>query len=102
MSDSAAFELTCEVLERGTSLGRLEARGTVRLALKAAGLDSRSVTPHQMRVVADGLLPGELKARGIGNGDGICAALKQQLGGVAAASVTETPEAVFARLAGGR
>jgi hypothetical protein len=100
VADSAAFELACDVLERDTALGRLEARGTVRLALKAAGLDSRSVTPEQMRVVADSLLPGELRARAVANGGEVCAALKQQLARVTTSNVAETPEAVFARLAG--
>ena len=49
MPDSAAFEWTCNELEERCSLDRLEARGTVRLALKQAGLEARSVTPEQMK-----------------------------------------------------
>jgi hypothetical protein len=99
MADSAAFELACGVLENGTSLARLEARGTVRLALKAAGLDPRTVTPHQMGAVVDNLLAGELKARGVADGASVCAALKQQLARIESTQGPETPEAVFARLA---
>ena len=51
MADTAAFGWLCNELERVTTLNRLEARGTVRIALKQAGLESRSVTPDQMRVV---------------------------------------------------
>jgi hypothetical protein len=40
MADSASFDLVCEVLERDTSLERLEARGTVRLALKQTTLET--------------------------------------------------------------
>lgn len=101
MADSGAFELACEVLERDTDLDRLQARGTVRLALKAAGLDSRSVTPEQMAVVASNLLPGELAGRGVGNGDAVCGALEEKLSRMEGPEVAETPEAVFARLGGG-
>jgi hypothetical protein len=100
MADSACFDLTCEGLESGTSLDRLEARGTLRLALKSAGLDARSVSPDQMAVVVDNLLAGELKARGVENGDAVCSTLKQQLANMNASDSSETPEAVFARLGG--
>ena len=99
MPDSAAFELACGVLERDTSLDRLEARGTVRLALKAAGLEPRSVTPDQMAVVAANLLPRELESRGVDDGGGVCTALRTELGRLGASTdVAETPEAIFARL----
>lgn len=100
MADSPSFELACEVLERNSSLDRLEARGTIRLALKAAGLDARNVTPDQMGIVVEKLLPKELKARGIENQDGVCAALREKLAGLETADVADTPEAVFARLGG--
>jgi hypothetical protein len=100
MADSACFDLTCEALERGTSLDRLQARGTVRLALKAAGLDAHDVTPDQMGAVVDKLLPRELKARGVENGDAVCATLKARLVGMEPSRAAETPEAVFARLGG--
>ena len=101
MADSSAFELACEVLERDTSLDRLEARGTVRLALKAAGLDGRNVAPHQMAVVVEKLLPVELESRGVENGPRVCAALKEGLAGLESSDSAETPEAVFTRLGGG-
>jgi hypothetical protein len=101
MADSRCFERACEVLESETSLDRLQARGTVRLALKAAGLESRHVTPEQLRVVVEKLLPGELEARGIANSDGLCAALREKLATMDATDVANAPEAVFARLGGG-
>lgn len=101
MADAPCFDLACDVLESESSLDRLEARGTVRLALKAAGLDSRGVTPDQMRVVVESVLPGELQARGVADGDRVCTALKGKLAGVQATNAADTPEAVFARLGGG-
>jgi len=100
MADAAAFDLTCEVLERETALDRLEARGTIRLALKEAGLDARSVTPEQMAVVVKSLLPRELKTRGVDPGAGFYGALESQLGGLESSGGGDTPEAVFARLGG--
>jgi hypothetical protein len=100
MADSPSFELACESLERMTTLERLEARGTVRLALKAAGLEPRSVTPAQMGVVVDKVLPGELTARGVENGAEVCASLGTQLAGMASTAAEDAPEAVFARLGG--
>lgn len=100
MADSPAFELAAQVLERDTRLDRLEARGTVRLLLKAAGLDSRGVTPDQMATVVAKLLRRELEARGVEAGDSVCAALGRQLGGLETSHAVETPEAVFARLGG--
>ena len=47
MADSPAFDCVCEKLEEAPPRDRLQARGTVRLALKQAGLDARSVTPDQ-------------------------------------------------------
>jgi len=98
VADSAAFEVACEALERGTSLDRLSARGTVRLALKEAGLDARTVTPAQMIVVAGNVLPRELESRGVKDPDAVCAALETKLAGMQAPDAADTPDAVFARL----
>jgi hypothetical protein len=100
MPDSPAFELVSEALERDTSLDRLAARGTVRLALKAAGLDARSVAPAQMAVVATSVLPGELESRGVEDGDRLCGALVEKLSHLEAPAAGDTPDAVFARLGG--
>jgi len=101
MADSATFDLACSELERRTSLNRLEVRGTVRIALKNAGLDG-SVTPAQMKVVLERVLPAELKARGVADADGHCAAVAAKLATNAPAEAgSETPEAIFARLARG-
>ena len=43
MTDAPAFTLVCEHLERATGLDRPAARGTVRLALKEAGLDVSAI-----------------------------------------------------------
>jgi hypothetical protein len=100
MADTRAFDFVCEQLEAGTSLGRLEARGTVRLALKQAGLEPRSVTPEQIAVVVARILPGELGSRGVENGAALCASICADLRHLEAGEIGETPDAVFQRLGG--
>jgi len=97
----AIFDFVADKLEENSSLEKLEARGTVRLALKGAGLDPRTVTAEQMVVILQKVLPGELKARGIESPNGVCeqlvALLKQHAPGGAGAA-GESPEDVFRRL----
>lgn len=101
MADSPVFEFVCAELERGTSLGRLEARGTVRLALKEAGLGANTVSVREMDVVLARLLPAALASRGIDAGEALCERIRA---GVASlrdtGGTTETPEAIFGRLGG--
>jgi hypothetical protein len=100
MADARAFDLVCARLEADAFLDRLEARGTVRLALKQAGPEARRVTPHQMAVVVARILPEELSSRGIEGGAGLCESIGAQLQTLGAGDVGETPEAVFRRLGG--
>lgn len=100
MADSAVFECVCEVLERSTSLDRLESRGTVRLALKQAGLEARTVTTSQMTVVLEKVLPGELASRGIGDVDALLAQAVSALAAIESGAQHDSPESVFARLGG--
>ncbi|MCZ6785127.1 MAG: hypothetical protein O7G30_17645, partial [Proteobacteria bacterium] len=67
MAGGTLFDFAAEQLEHRTDLDRLEARGTLRIALKAAGLDSRSVTAEQLQVAVEKILPTELTTRGIGD-----------------------------------
>ncbi len=99
MASSTAFEWLCQELEERTSLERLEARGTVRIALKEAGLEAGSVTGGQLAVVLARVLPGELTGRGIEDAESVCQKLAGGLREIPGdPSDHETPEAVFARL----
>jgi hypothetical protein len=100
VSEARAFAHVSEMLESRTRLSRLEARGTVRLALKDAGLDSSSVTASQMSVVVERVLPGELRSRDVGDADSICRDLVRSLASLPGGEAAETPESVFRRLAG--
>jgi len=99
MADSEAFDYVCDQLEQNSSLDRLAARGTVRIALKQAGLEARSVSPDQMAVVVEKLLPEELSTRGVDAS--ICPTILVALKGMAPGETEETPDAVFKRLGGG-
>jgi hypothetical protein len=101
MADFAVFDQACESLEQLTQFSRLEARGTMRIVLKEAGLDPASVRAAELCVVAKAVLPKELAARGVPDAESICAQLRTVLSGVEDAAQSDTPEAVFARLGGG-
>jgi hypothetical protein len=101
MAESAAFEAACTCLEQSGALDRLAARGTIRIALKQAGLEPKAVTTSQLGVVLEKLLPAELASRGIPSPGELCARIGKALASVdAGAARADTPEAIFARLAG--
>lgn len=100
MPDSAAFEYACAELEARSALDRLASRGTIRISLKQAGLEARSVTPEQLAVVIQKILPAELSSRGVDGVEEVCQRILSGLRGVAAGPVSETPDAVFKRLGG--
>ena len=101
MSDGI-FDLVSQALERRSDLGKLEARGTVRLALKEAGLDARAVTREQMEVMLTRVMPRELRCRGIADPEPLCEAIRAELAQTASdgdAATQDSPEAIFRRLA---
>jgi hypothetical protein len=99
MAESQAFEQVCQALEDTSSLSRLEARGTVRLTLKEAGLDAKAVTPAELEVVIERLLPLELESRGIANAPSVCETLRSAIdAGASPSSVKDRPDAVFQRM----
>jgi len=104
MAADTVFEFVSEKLEQATDLDRLEARGTVRLALKQAGLDAKMLTAMQMNVVLEKVLPDELSARGVDQPGAICSNLVRGLKSFRGASPSadeSSPEAVFKRIGGG-
>ncbi len=95
------FEFVSEELEKRSDLENLEARGTIRLALKSSGLTAREVTRKQMVVVIDQVMPRELRVRGVENPEAVCGELSQAVKGFEAEggeSASTSPEDVFRRL----
>jgi len=76
---SDLFDFVAEQLERCTSLDRPEARGTLRIVCKMAGLEPKKLTPEQLRVVFERVLPGELEERDVADTAAVCRSLTEQV-----------------------
>jgi hypothetical protein len=101
VADSAVFEWVCDQLIERSTLDRLESRGTVRIALKQAGLEARNVTASQMRVILQKVLAQELLDRDVADGEAICAAMAAGIVGARLDEDTgDSPDEVFRRLGG--
>lgn len=102
MADPTVFDFTAERLEQSTALDKLAARGTVRLALKAAGLDPGAVGSRQMLVVLKSVMPDELLRRGVDDAVAVCQRIGETLAkaGLSADSCdgADRAAAIFARL----
>ena len=79
---SDLFDFVSEQLEHGSTLDRLEARGTLRIACKAAGLEPKTITPEQIQVVFERVLAGELEKRGVADAGTVCRSLAEKVAGV--------------------
>ena len=100
--DATLFDLAAERLENHTGIDRLEARGTLRIALKAAGLEPKNLTGAQLQVVFEKVMPGELESRGVSDVRDVCAAVLADLaraGGAAEDASATSPDEIFRRLA---
>ena len=102
--DATLFDFAADRLEHHAGLDRLEARGTLRIALKAAGLEPKNLTGAQLQVVFEQVMPGELDSRGVSDMQDVCAAVLADLAdtrGAAADASAASPDDIFRRLAGG-
>ena len=102
--DATLFDFAAERLEHHTSLDRLTARGTLRIAVKVAGLEAKNLTGTQLQVVFEKVMPEELDSRGVSNMQDVCAAVLADLADardVAADASATSPDEIFRRLADG-
>jgi hypothetical protein len=80
-------------------LGLPQSRGTVRLALKDAGIELRTLNKSQALVLVERVLPHELQLRGVANAPALCAEICESLRTLRLEQASpETAEAIFARL----
>lgn len=97
------FTLVSFRLEQHSDLDRLEARGTLRIALKKAGVAANSFTLEELEAVFSMILPGELAKRGVGDAENVCNLVMKTLAGevgeAAKASATSRDE-ILRRLGG--
>jgi len=96
------FSFVAERLEECTSLGRLESRGTLRIALKDSGVDPKLVTRREFCVVLENVAPRELESRGVAQAPAVCAALIEKIQSEPADrwEAAHSVDAIFDRLAG--
>ncbi len=97
------FDFAAERLEQHTSLDRLAARGTLRLALKASGLSPTGLRVEQLRVVLEKVLPDELEKCGVDGARGVCSGVSAALANVSVADQTPgsvDADEIFRRLGG--
>jgi hypothetical protein len=99
VSEAAPFDWLCSELEARTELSLLEVRGTVRLALKASGLDAATVRGEELAVVLERVLPRELATRGVEAAEALASELAGSMRSKSfAGNATEGPDRVFERL----
>jgi len=97
------FDIAAERLEETCDMDRLAVRGTLRIALKEAGLDAQNLTLPQLQAVFEKLMPKELEARGVSDAVATCKAVMNDV--VSAASTADlatsnSPDEIFKRLGG--
>ena len=66
------FDAAAEGLERNTDFDRLEARGTLRFALKESGLEPEKLTFAQLEVVFEKVMPLHLEKRAVSDAAAVC------------------------------
>ncbi len=65
MSDIPLFDLVAQEIENRCQLTTIQVRGTLRIAIKDAGLDPKLITTRQMTVILNKVLGQHLIRRGI-------------------------------------
>ena len=98
------FDIAAERLEHHTGFNRLEARGTLRIALKDAGLKAQNLTLQQLEAVLEKLMPMELERRRVEDAVAICNSVMGEVARVAgtgSASSSSSVDEVFRRLGDG-
>ena len=101
--DIELFDCATEKLESLTDLDRLEARGTLRLALKEAGLDTKTLTLPQLEAVFERLMPQQLNLRAVDDAEAICSTVIKEVRTAKIAtsdSSASSADAIFSRLGG--
>ena len=73
------FDCAAEKLEALTDFDRLEARGTLRIALKEAGLEAAHLTLPQLEAVFDKVMPPQLEQRAVGDTQAVCVAVIKEI-----------------------
>jgi hypothetical protein len=98
--DSDSFTIVANQLEELSELDRLEARGTIRLAFKKAGVDVASFGLDDLEAVFTNIMPEELEARGCDDARAICDAIVKSLAGDIPEKGSRSRDEIMRRLGG--
>jgi hypothetical protein len=96
--DSDAFSIVAYRLCQFSDLDRLEARGTVRLGLKKAGVDVECFGLDDLEAVFTKIMPEELAARGCADPHAACQAILKSLEGDVARTAAGSRDEIMRRL----
>jgi len=96
--DSDTFTIVADRLCELSELDRLEARGTLRIALKKAGVDAKSLGREDLEATFAKIMPGELESRGCADAGAICDAIMKSLDGDTPESSTRSRDEIMRRL----
>lgn len=99
--DSDSFTLVADRLCELTDLDRIEARGTIRLAFKEAGVDVGSFGFDELRAVFTAIMPRALEARGCSSAESVCEEVLVSVDGTLAETPERSRDAIMRRLGGG-
>jgi hypothetical protein len=94
------FTLVADRVSELSQLDRLEARGTLRIALKRAGVDAKHLELDEVAAIFSTIMPEELEARGCSDSAAICDAIIQSLEGDAPESASRSRDETMRRLGG--
>ena len=79
MAMASAFDVVSEELERRTFFDRLQARGTLRIAVRDADLDAKTASASELAHVITTSLPHELDVRGVESAEAVCRSIRDLL-----------------------
>ena len=99
--DSDSFTIVADRLCQLSDLDRLEARGTIRIGFKKAGVDVGCFGLDDLEAVFAKIMPGELAARGCADARTICAAIMKSLEGDVPKTAIRSRDEIVRRLGSG-
>jgi len=96
--ESDAFTIVADRLCELSKLDRLEARGTLRIALKKAGVNAKRLGRDDLEATFAKILPAELEARGCADAEAICDAILKSVDGDVPEGSTRSSDEIMRRL----
>jgi hypothetical protein len=96
--DSDLFTIVADRLCEFSDLSRLEARGTIRIAFKKAGVDIECFGLDDLEAILTKIMPGELENVGCADSQSICDAIMKSMQSAAPETATRSRDEIIRRL----